>query len=135
MQVIFNKRNPGQIEFGIIYGSIALLALLAARLVPIASIVPSCAFKGLWGVPCPTCGSTRAVVHLSHGEIAAALAMNPVVALVIVFAVIFFFYSLIALMFDLRKIGFIMTEREKNTVRITAVLLLLAQWGWLIRAL
>ena len=135
MQVIFNKRNPGQIEFGIIYGSIALLALLAARLVPIASIVPSCAFKGLWGVPCPTCGSTRAVVHLSHGEIAAALAMNPVVTLVFVLAVIFFFYSLIALMFDLRKIGFIMTEREKNTVRITAVLLLLAQWGWLIRAL
>ena len=135
MQVIFNKRNPGQIEFGIIYGSIALLALLAARLVPIASIVPSCAFKGLWGVPCPTCGSTRAVVHLSHGEIAAALAMNPVVTLVIVFAVVFFFYSLIALMFDLRKIGFIMTEREKNTVRITAVLLMLAQWGWLIRAL
>jgi hypothetical protein len=74
-------------------------------------------------------------VHLSHGEISSALTMNPVVTLVIVFAVLFLFYSLIALMFDLRKIGFIMTEREKNTVRIAAALLLLAQWGWLIRTL
>jgi hypothetical protein len=135
MQVIFNKRHPGQTEFGIIYGSIAFLALLAARLGLIASMAPSCAFKGLLGVPCPTCGSTRAVVHLSHGEIASALTMNPVITFVIVFSVLFFFYSLIALMFDLRKIGFIMTEREKNTVRITAMLLLLAQWGWLIRTL
>jgi len=135
MQVIFKKRTAGQVEFGIIYGGIVLLALLAARLGHIASMAPSCAFEGLLGVPCPTCGSTRAVVHLSHGEVASAFAMNPAVTLVIVFAVLFLFYSLIALMFDFRRIGFIMTEREKNTVRIAAVLLLLAQWGWLIRTL
>jgi hypothetical protein len=133
MQVIFNKRTPGQIEFGIIYGGIALLSLLAARFGPLASMVPSCAFMGLLGVPCPTCGSTRAVLHLSHGEIASALTMNPIVTLVIVFAVLFFFYSLITLIFDFRRIGFVFAERDKNTVRITAVLLLLAQWGWLLR--
>lgn len=135
MRVFLKKREHGRIEFGIIYGGIALLALLAARFGPLASLAPSCAFKGLLGVPCPTCGSTRAVVHLSHGEIASALAMNPVITLVIVFAVLFFFYGLIALLFDFRRIGFVFTEREKNTVRITAVLLLLAQWGWLIRTL
>src|SRR5512135_720360 len=135
MRIIFKKRTPGQIEFGIIYGGIALLALLSTRLDWALSMAPSCAFKGLSGIPCPTCGSTRSLVHLSHGDIASALAMNAVVALVIVFAVFFFFYSLITLIFDIRRIGFALTEREKNTVRITAVVLLLSQWGWLIRTL
>jgi uncharacterized protein DUF2752 len=135
MRVFLKKRERGRIEFGIIYGSIALLVLLAVRFSPIASLAPSCAFKGVLGVPCPTCGSTRAVVQLSHGDLFSALAMNPVITLVVVFAVIFFFYSLTALIFHFRRIGFVFTEREKNTVRIAVVLLLLVQWGWLIRTL
>jgi uncharacterized protein DUF2752 len=135
MHLIFQKRTPGQIEFGIIYGGIALLALFAARLRTLASLAPSCAFKGLLGVPCPTCGSTRSLVHLSHGEFVSALAMNPIVSIVVVFAILFFIYSLITLLFDFRRIGFILTEREKNTARIAALLLLFLQWGWLIRTL
>jgi hypothetical protein len=74
-------------------------------------------------------------VHLSHGEIAFALAMNPLISIAMVFAVLFFFYSLITLLFDSRRIGFILTEREKNAVRSVAIVLLLIQWGWLIRTL
>jgi uncharacterized protein DUF2752 len=135
MRIIFKKRNPGHIEFGIIYGGIALLALLAARLDRALSMAPTCVFKGISGIPCPTCGSTRSLVHLSHGDIASAMTMNPIVTLIVLFAILFFFYALITLMFNFRRIGFLLTEREKNTVRITAVVLLLAQWGWLIRTI
>jgi hypothetical protein len=40
-----------------------------------------CPLHALTGVPCPTCGSTRAALALSHGDIAAALAFNPLVTL------------------------------------------------------
>ncbi|HET7319653.1 MAG TPA: DUF2752 domain-containing protein [Nitrospirota bacterium] len=135
MQVTFKKRERGGIEFGIIYGGIAVAALAVPWFLPVRLLSPSCAFKGLFDIPCPTCGATRAVVHLSHGEIAFALAMNPLISIAMVFAVLFFFYSLITLLFDSRRIGFILTEREKNAVRSVAIVLLLIQWGWLIRTL
>lgn len=45
---------------------------------------PTCPFLGLTGAYCPGCGSLRAVHALAHGDVAAALARNPltVVALV-----------------------------------------------------
>lgn len=135
MQVVLKKRVPGGIEFGIIYGGIAMAALIIPWFLPLLSLSPSCAFKGLFNIPCPTCGATRSVVHLSHGEFLPALAMNPIIATVIVFAVLFFFYSLITLVFDIQRICFILTEREKNAVRVIAIFLLLTQWGWLIRTL
>lgn len=40
-------------------------------------IFPPCAFLELTGFYCPGCGLTRALHYLLHGEIAASLAMNP----------------------------------------------------------
>jgi uncharacterized protein DUF2752 len=135
MRVIFKRRNRGQIDFGIIYGGIVLAVLFIPWFYPVLSMSPSCAFRGLAGVPCPTCGSTRAIVHLSHGEITSALAMNPIVSLVIVLSVLYFFYSVITQAFDCPRIGFILTEREKNAARVAAMLLLLTHWGWLVLTL
>ncbi len=40
-----------------------------------------CVFKGLTGLPCPTCGSTRALGRLFAFDLAGALAMNPLATL------------------------------------------------------
>ena len=40
-----------------------------------------CVFRGLTGLPCPTCGSTRAVGRLAALDLAGALAMNPLTTL------------------------------------------------------
>src|SRR5512142_118181 len=124
MQVILKKRERGGIEFGIVYGVIAVASLILPWFLPLLSLSQSCAFKGLFNIPCPTCGATRSLVHLSHGELLPALAMNPIIAIAIGFAVLFFLYSVITLIFDFRRIGFVLTEREKNAVRVTAILLL-----------
>ena len=46
-----------------------------------------CVFKGLSGLPCPTCGSTRTVARLFDLDPAGALAMNPFTTVVAVMRV------------------------------------------------
>lgn len=36
-----------------------------------------CIFKHIWGIPCPSCGSTHGVVALLHGNFTEALVLNP----------------------------------------------------------
>ena len=48
-------------------------AILAAH----AAGIVLCPLRRFAGVPCPGCGSTRALVLLFRGEFAAAFAMNP----------------------------------------------------------
>ena len=132
MRTFLEKRTPGRIEFGIIYGSIALLALCAARLPSIITFSPSCAFKGLTGIPCPTCGSTRAVLHLSHGDFLAALVFNPLTSLCFLAAVLYFLYSLVTLAPGIPRIGLAFSKEEKNALRTGAVMLALINWFYLI---
>lgn len=131
MHIAFRKRVPGEVEFGIIYGGIAMLLLAAAWLPPVVHLAPDCMFKRLTGIPCPTCGSTRAVLYLSHGDIATAFFMNPITALLVITAVVYFFYSLVTLVFGLPRIILTLSDKEKNIVRIGVVLLLLVQWSYL----
>jgi hypothetical protein len=57
-------------------------ALATAPLLPyLASLAGPCALHTLTGVPCPTCGATRAAGALAHGHVAAAFAWNPLAAL------------------------------------------------------
>jgi hypothetical protein len=40
---------------------------------------PACIFRRLAGVPCPTCGGTRAAAALARGDAFGAVAQNPLV--------------------------------------------------------
>jgi hypothetical protein len=56
--------------------------LVAVRLLPaLVRAVPACMLHKLTGLHCPGCGGTRCVVRLSHGDLAGAMAMNPLVVL------------------------------------------------------
>ena len=49
------------------------------------TIVPRCPTNAIFGLHCPACGSTRAVMRLFHGDLAGALHHNPVVVLLLPF--------------------------------------------------
>lgn len=69
-------------------GAVVLFAALGGLLY--AKAIP-CAFASVFGAPCPGCGSTRAVLALTRGDIDGVLrhnALGPVMALLVgIFAV------------------------------------------------
>lgn len=68
-------------QLGLLWGGVALLLValspIAGRL---ASVLPTCPVKTLVGIPCLTCGSTRAGVALSRLDLVSALTLNPLAA-------------------------------------------------------
>jgi hypothetical protein len=70
--------EPGAPPLGAIFGGIGLLAATVVGLLGLDRVpVTMCVFKGLTGLPCPTCGSTRVAARLFDLDFAGALAMNP----------------------------------------------------------
>ena len=132
MRIVFRQRIAAQIDFGLIYGTIALVVLCASRYLPLLNLVPSCAFKEHTGIPCPTCGSTRSIVYLSHGDFLAALMMNPLTALCLSGAVLLFLYDLVTVVFDVPRVSVSLTRREGNALRACIIALLITQWIYLI---
>jgi hypothetical protein len=82
-------------QLAFLWGGAALAGAAAA---PFASAfeagAPPCAFHALTGVPCPTCGGTRALLALARLDVPAALAWNPLVTAA---ALVFVLGGLVAL--------------------------------------
>ena len=65
----------------ILLAPIGVAALLAARFFPFSALPTMCTMKLLTGQPCLACGMTRSWIHLAHGHPLAAVAQNPLGAL------------------------------------------------------
>ncbi|MGH4120418.1 DUF2752 domain-containing protein [Clostridium sp.] len=48
-----------------------------------------CFIRGVWGIPCPTCGMTRAYKLLFQGDIEGAFYMHPLFFIPIIIVVLF----------------------------------------------
>ncbi len=62
---------------------VAVLSALVLRplWLMIAPLLPGCPFNAITGIPCPSCGTTRAALAMLQGRPLLALAFNPLAAL------------------------------------------------------
>jgi hypothetical protein len=60
---------------------LALVASIVAMEQATGNEVVVCWFRALTGAPCPTCGSTRALLALTKGRVLESFAHNPLVVL------------------------------------------------------
>ena len=93
---------PGR-QLAFLWGGAALFCAAAVPFArDLAAGAPACAFRAITGVPCPTCGGTRALLALARLDLGAALAWNPLVTLLVA---VFFLGGLVALVRALRGQG------------------------------
>ena len=76
-------------------GAHALLGISLALVVAIAvyprlgGLLPACPVHKYFGILCPGCGATRALIALLHGRVYQALSLNAVFVLLLPFAIWF----------------------------------------------
>ena len=110
----------------------ASLCLLGLALATPGIQLPLCTFKILTGLPCPTCGLTRAVIALSRGDLGRALFMNPLAAVACLAGLAYLVYAAAVIAFRLPRLRPRVTTLDARILRVTAVALLALNWTWLI---
>lgn len=109
-----------------------MAAVVIARYLPLGECLPPCTFKKIAGIPCPTCGTGRALAELAQGNVASAVIMNPLFSLIMLFAAGVFLSSIIMTIFPLPKFSAKITDRQGNILLIAGISLLLINWAYLV---
>ena len=69
--------------------AVAVGAVILYRFDPtVARFYPHCVFHDLTGLQCPGCGTTRALHHLLHGDVAGAFRLNAMLFVAVPFAAV-----------------------------------------------
>jgi len=87
-----------------------------------------CAFKRLTGYPCPTCGATRGVLRLLHGDVAGAWQFNP-----LLFSVLAGGVALLAFRLAFGRVVRVQASRRQRRIAwAVAIVLVLINWAYLV---
>ena len=87
--------------------------------------------KRLLGVPCPTCGATRAVALLLHGDVCGAFVMQPLAMVVLTLLVPA--ALAVRLAFGARRTkAFLFAAARAPTFWFVVVVAVLANWAYVI---
>jgi hypothetical protein len=111
--------------------------IAAAGLVAVLGLdrlgITLCAFKRLTGIPCATCGSTRALAQLAHLDLAGALALNPLSALLTLAAFAWGAADLL-LVWRGRALSLELSSSEGRGLSIAALLAVGLNWAYVLAA-
>ncbi len=133
MTVQWEAIHAGQIDHERLWGPVGLACLalggLWARQVGLIPI--GCLFKAVTGVPCLTCGASRAAVALAHGHAMEAFRLHPLVAAGAAAGAFYVPWALVTAACP-RRLRVHWSAREWRGLRILAWTILAATWVWLI---
>lgn len=94
---------------------------------------PLCPLHALTEIPCPTCGSTRAASALLLGDLNTALIRNPLMTAALLAAVLYLLYAAVVVIGRLPRVRIeSLSPTEARMIRVLAILLIAANWGYLI---
>lgn len=130
----WSPRRDAGVDYELLWGAVLLVVFAAARLLPSRLLTwYPCPFHKVTGMPCPTCGTTRATLHAVHLEWGAAFSLNPLGTVGIALAWMYIGYAAVVTTLRLPRPRF--SFRHRYAVLFFRVLLplaLLLNWGYLI---
>lgn len=115
-----------------IYGGIGLLLLFTARFIPLSKLpFWGCALRKTTGIPCLSCGMTRSFDWFLRGRFLDSLLVNPIGFGLAVLSLVGVAYLLLR---PLRppRLRLELSESAGRWVRVAAIVLLAANWGYLV---
>ena len=93
-----------------------------------------CLFKHFTNIPCPSCGSTRSILSLLHGDILGSIAWNPfglILMLILVISPLWIFYDVVNRKESLMKFyNNFECFLKRRYIAVPAVFLVLMNWIW-----
>ncbi|HEY4283302.1 MAG TPA: DUF2752 domain-containing protein [Chthoniobacterales bacterium] len=133
MRIVARPLAPGEIdhELVILIGSVTGFAM-AASWFAMHFPWPICFFHALTGEPCLTCGATRSAIACVHAQFLTAVSWNPLAVLVYGAIALFDVYAVVVLTTRARRLRAYFSVAEKRFLRACAVIILLANWSYLL---
>jgi len=117
---------------GEVFAVLFALSFAIARFVPVLALGYGCPFRALTGLPCATCGMTRAFVRLAHGDFPGAVGASPYGALLA--AAGWLFATLAVLRAVAGAPWPTLPPGRTRGLAVLAVVALLANWAFLVVA-
>ena len=106
-------------------------AAAAALWVRLGLPTPSCPFHELTGIPCLTCGVTRAIYALLSFDLSGAFCLNPLFVIVLALISLYDLYA-IAVLAGFPRLSLEISRREGTACRVICVFAIVSNWGWLL---
>ncbi len=126
------QARAGAFPVGGLFGAITAMGCAVVGLLGLDHLGPTCClFRLTSGLPCPTCGATRALGRLAHLDLAGAFVMNPLMAAGALGLLLWGLADLVLLPAK-RALRLALPAAWHDKVRILAVLALLLNWAFLL---
>ncbi len=122
-------RSFGHVE---VFAALGAASFLVARFLPVLELGYRCPLQAAAGIPCATCGMTRAFVFLARGDLGRALAASPLGALAAALAWALALAALLRLAVGWRWPP--VPQPVARAVAAVGLCALLANWAWLVIA-
>jgi hypothetical protein len=132
--VLTVRARTDGLPLGAIFLGIGALAAASVAILHLDRLpILVCVFRAATGIPCLTCGATRALAELAQGDVSGALAMNPLATLA-GFALVPWGIGDLALMTRGRSLSLEVAPAGARVLRVLAVAAVAANWGYLVVA-
>ena len=123
------SREERHLAFLWLAAAASALALRPLWLAAAPNLRP-CVFRAITGIPCPTCGTTRAATAFLNGEILAAFAANPLAA---GFGLLFVVGAPLATLWAIARWPVpLLPTPIPMWIRVSAVALVAINWLWVL---
>src|ERR1051325_11175001 len=134
MRLVWRRISPGGFDHELVWLAVSVAAAVGGAIwLRLGLPTLRCPFLAVTGYPCLTCGATRCAIALDHGNLDTAWLWNPLALTALCGVVGFDVYAAIVLIGRTPRLRLIdWTRTEKNAVRVAVVILIVANWIYLL---
>lgn len=136
MRFHWRRLRAGELDHELIWLLVSVAtAVLGAAWLGLGLPWPRCTFLAVTGLPCVTCGATRAGMMFLHGDFSAAWHLNPLVTVLLAAVGLFDLYALAVLMIGAPRLrASFANTRAARFAAMLAVSAAVLNWIYLLRS-